>query len=70
VKAIFTIGMGEFFHHRMGEFFAIGWMVIENDLHHLMPTQKGTSPLDGWVTKKFHLHPLFDGTRSLSNFFI
>jgi hypothetical protein len=38
-------------------------MVIENDLHHLMPTQKGTSPLDGWVTKNFHLHPLFDGTR-------
>jgi hypothetical protein len=66
--------MGGFFHHWigldwMGNF--RHWMVIENDLHSFDANSKGTSPLDGWMgDQNFHLHPLFDGTRSLSNSFI
>jgi hypothetical protein len=41
-------------HHWMREIFH-HWMAIENDLHHLMPTQRGTSPLDGWVTQIFFI---------------
>jgi hypothetical protein len=32
------------------------WMAIENDLHHLMPTQRGNfftiGWMDGWVTQQ------------------